>query len=643
MQPGQALFVVPAQALAPPAGAFTYVWATGPPAKVEAALARSSLAPQYLTGVAQFSRSPDVQNITRTYGFLRIVAIALVALSLTALLLYLNTRQRSQLVTSAFLRRMGLSQLSQSLSVALESSLLVGLATAIGAVAAADHGRRDRRARRSARDLLTATDNPGALGRARRLDARRHRPGRPAAAYSRCSCAARRSERTFVSTEPLVTLDAVVKRYRPRAELVEALGLSMQSSSPGRSSRSSVFPAAANPPCSDSSPATTSLRRARVSSAATTWPPSHEAHATVSSATTVTYVSQRAADNLFPQLSLQQHLPAGAPTRPFELLGIRLEMDAHPGEFSGGELARASFAVALAQGSPLLVVDEPTAELDRATAHDVLAAMREAASRGQTLVIATHDPDVIAAADDLLDLTQRRPAATPTSPRIQPPGRVALRLDGLTKSYAGVDALRDVSITVRAGELALIIGRSGSGKSTLLMLAGNWIEPDHGTIDPIHTRWHQIAFVPQRFGLVPELTVQENMELPARLVPGLSHRPLRAARDQRAPRPLSGRDLHRTTTTGRNRPRTPSRTHHPAHRRTDITPGRRPRRSRLGSDQHRRRQRLSVPRRRPTNWTQPAALTTGGKSKTAACTRSRPSYEVYDAGETAPPRPLPSR
>ena len=136
MQPTQALLVVPARALPQPAGAYDYVWATGPPAKVEAALARSSLAPQYLTAVAQFSHSPDVQNITRTYGFLRIVAIALVLLSLTALLLYLNTRQRSQLVTSAFLRRMGLSQPHQALSVALESGLLVGLASAIGTVAA---------------------------------------------------------------------------------------------------------------------------------------------------------------------------------------------------------------------------------------------------------------------------------------------------------------------------------------------------------------------------------------------------------------------------------------------------------------------------------------------------------------------------
>ena len=98
---------------------------------------------------------------------------------------------------------------------------------------------------------------------------------------------------------------------------------------------------------------------------------------------TVTFVSQRAADNLFPQLSLKEHLPSGASTRPFELLGIEARMNARAGELSGGELARASFAVALAQPMPLLVVDEPTAELDRATASDVLTAMSESASRGE--------------------------------------------------------------------------------------------------------------------------------------------------------------------------------------------------------------------------------------------------------------------
>ena len=233
---------------------------------------------------------------------------------------------------------------------------------------------------------------------------------------------------------------------------------------------------------------------------------------------TVTYVSQRAADNLFPQLSLQEHLRPGASLRPFELLGIGSRMRAHAGELSGGELARASFAVALAQGAPLVVVDEPTAELDRTTANDVLAAMRDCASRGQTFVVATHDPDVIALADDVLDLTRRRPAVTPVAVRAQP-GDVALQLHGLTKSYAGAVVLHDASVSVRSGELVLVVGRSGSGKSTLLMLAGGWIEPDRGTVEPRTTRWAELAYVPQRFGLVPELTVEENVELPARFAP----------------------------------------------------------------------------------------------------------------------------
>ncbi len=136
MQPGQALLVFPERAVARPAEALNYVWATGPPARVAAALARSSLAPMYLTQVAEFSRTPAVANITRTYGFLRIVALAIVLLALVALMLYLNGRERSQLVTSAFLRRMGFAQPRQACSVALESSVLVAVATVVGLAAA---------------------------------------------------------------------------------------------------------------------------------------------------------------------------------------------------------------------------------------------------------------------------------------------------------------------------------------------------------------------------------------------------------------------------------------------------------------------------------------------------------------------------
>jgi hypothetical protein len=97
---------------------------------------RSTLSPSYVTVLADFSRNPNVANVTRTYGFLRIVAAAVALLAFVALVLYLGGRERAQLVTSAFLRRMGFAQSRQALSVALEVGILVLLATISGLAAA---------------------------------------------------------------------------------------------------------------------------------------------------------------------------------------------------------------------------------------------------------------------------------------------------------------------------------------------------------------------------------------------------------------------------------------------------------------------------------------------------------------------------
>lgn len=232
----------------------------------------------------------------------------------------------------------------------------------------------------------------------------------------------------------------------------------------------------------------------------------------------VAYVAQRAADNFFPELTLAEHLPDGAMLDAFEAFGLAGRLGSRAAELSGGELARAALALALGRRVSLIVVDEPTAELDGESAGAVIAALLLAASHGATLVIATHDPEVTAVADHVIDLTQRidhraqqleRPAARNHD--------VVLTATGVFKSYAGVPAVAGASLEVRAGELAVIVGRSGSGKSTLLMLLGGWTEPDAGTIGGLTSRaWADCAYVPQRFGLVPELTVAENIELPAR-------------------------------------------------------------------------------------------------------------------------------
>ena len=229
----------------------------------------------------------------------------------------------------------------------------------------------------------------------------------------------------------------------------------------------------------------------------------------------VAYVAQRAADNLFPQLTLAEH---GITDDDLALVGLAGRTGARPFELSGGELARAAFAAAHARGAHVLVVDEPTAELDRATAASVLTALRAAADGGTAVILATHDPDAIAAADDVLELT--RHLTHPPAVTLPPPGEgVVLAARGLGKTYGGTAAVVDASLELRAGELATIVGRSGSGKSTLLLMLAGWERPDTGSVDG-GGPWRELAFVPQRFGLVPELDVRDNVNLPARLQRG---------------------------------------------------------------------------------------------------------------------------
>src|SRR3954465_13676152 len=61
------------------------------------------------------------------------------------------------------------------------------------------------------------------------------------------------------------------------------------------------------------------------------------------------------------------------------------------------------------------------------------------------------------------------------------PGPV-LSLRGLSKAYGAVQALRDVSIDCRAGEVHALVGENGSGKSTLLGIASGFVDPDRGTV-----------------------------------------------------------------------------------------------------------------------------------------------------------------
>ena len=99
-----------------------------------------------------------------------------------------------------------------------------------------------------------------------------------------------------------------------------------------------------------------------------------------------------------------------------------------------------------------------------------------------------------------------------------------LSLAGISKSYAGVRALVDVSLGVEAGTVLGLIGENGAGKSTLMKILGGVVQPDagsividgasHGAMTVASAARAGIAFVHQ------ELTVLDNLDVAANIFLG---------------------------------------------------------------------------------------------------------------------------
>jgi len=98
-----------------------------------------------------------------------------------------------------------------------------------------------------------------------------------------------------------------------------------------------------------------------------------------------------------------------------------------------------------------------------------------------------------------------------------------LSLTGVSKSFAGVRALRGVSFDLRPGEVHALLGENGAGKSTLVKIVTGAHRPDEGTIraggktldraDPLLARALGIAPIYQQPALFPDLSVAENLAL----------------------------------------------------------------------------------------------------------------------------------
>jgi ABC-2 type transport system ATP-binding protein len=111
----------------------------------------------------------------------------------------------------------------------------------------------------------------------------------------------------------------------------------------------------------------------------------------------------------------------------------------------------------------------------------------------------------------------------------EPDQKPALHFIGLSKFFGSgtrrVAALRDLTLTVPTGRITGLLGPDAAGKTTLLRLAAGLLRPDAGRLevlglDAVHEAERiqaRIGYMPQRFGLYEDLTVQENLDLYAQL------------------------------------------------------------------------------------------------------------------------------
>jgi energy-coupling factor transport system ATP-binding protein len=222
-------------------------------------------------------------------------------------------------------------------------------------------------------------------------------------------------------------------------------------------------------------------------------------------------------------------------------LGVERLLDRRVDSLSGGELQRVALAAALAHRPQLLVLDEPTSQLDPVAGDELIWLLRRLNEEWGTAVLMAehrlerclpaadrvialdagrivcdespegfldwsvdHDPALATPAATLFALARLRPLPVSVKAARDALGSAgltagltlhscgsrghdgqseALRVDGLWYEIPdGPTVLRDVDLRLRSGETVALMGRNGAGKSTLLRLAKGLIEPTRGRI-----------------------------------------------------------------------------------------------------------------------------------------------------------------
>lgn len=243
-----------------------------------------------------------------------------------------------------------------------------------------------------------------------------------------------------------------------------------------------------------------------------------------------------------------------------EATGIADLAERAPHTLSGGQKQRVALAATIALGTKVLILDEPTAELDAEATAAVSTLLRRLSGEGTAVLIVEQKiGDLAAIADRMVvvedgaiaevgapvDMMQehptvgsvRLPAPAPT-PRGGAPSVISVR--GLVHHYDGVEAIRGLDIEIAPGEIVAVAGDNGSGKTTLVKHFNGLLRPTEGsvTVDGLDAGSVPIAELARHVGLVfqnPDTmlfaeTVEEEVAFGLRNIdPGASGEPIDAA------------------------------------------------------------------------------------------------------------------